>query len=167
MKTGIPLEIFKFLGSLTCIYLACHYYTALSDFLRQFIPGDPIPLAFMDFLSFLLLVIIGYIVFILLREIFRHLIMKAGSDNVLFKWLGLGLGLVRGYLTASLVVFAMVISTTSYLKNSVEHSYSGKKLFEVCPSVYSWTWNNIASKVMVGEKYNATIDEVKEGFNTP
>ena len=48
LKTGILIEVFKFLGALSAIYISSHYYTNLSDSLKKFIPGNIMPLEFLD-----------------------------------------------------------------------------------------------------------------------
>jgi len=163
LKTGLPLEVFKFLGVITAIYISCHYYTALSDFMRQRLTGKVMPLALMDFLCFVILANMGYLAFVLLRGFFSHL-MKMEPVTTLFKWAGLALGLVRGYLICGIIVFSMSISSVQYLKTSASHSYLGKRLFEVPSSIYAWLWQNVTSNFMTGEKYNSTIDEIKQGF---
>jgi len=103
------------------------------------------------------------LIFVLLRSIFSHFI-KIDTQNILNKWLGLALGLLRGYFIGGLIIFSMSISSADYFKNSAVHSYNGRRLFEVTPGVYSWLWNNVASKFMADEKYNPTVGEAKEGF---
>ncbi len=51
MITGIRTEVFNFCGVICAIYLSSHYYTALSDFFAQLVPGNIIPLKFLDFLK--------------------------------------------------------------------------------------------------------------------
>ncbi len=164
IKNGLPAELFKLLGIISAIYLSLHYYTALSDWIRAHIAAEKkMPLEFLDFLVFLVLAILGYLIFVLLRSIFYRFI-KMEAVPRLNKWGGLALGVARGFLLVGLVIFMLVISSISYLKNSVKNSYSGRQLFNVATSTYSWLWNAIASKFMPGEKFNRTILEVQENL---
>jgi uncharacterized membrane protein required for colicin V production len=162
-KTGLPIEIFKFLGTVAAIYIGLHYFTVLSDSLALRFPyfKEQAPLQFLDFLSCAILAIIGYVIFLSLRIAFHRFIkMEAVPD--LNRWGGLILGLARGFLTVSLIIFVMLLSTVTYFKKSVAGSYSGKQLFQIAPDTYSWLWNNVTSKFMTSEKFNNAVLEVKK-----
>jgi uncharacterized membrane protein required for colicin V production len=160
MSTGIRTEVFKFCGVICAIYLSSHYYTALSDFFAQLVPGSIIPLKFLDFLSLILLLIIGYLIFVLVRSICRTFV-KLDSPSIINRWMGLALGIFRGYLISGIVIFTMVICGVTYFKNSSARSYFGKQLLEVQPGVYTWLWNNIGSNLIASEKLNPVVGEVK------
>jgi uncharacterized membrane protein required for colicin V production len=163
-KTGFTIELFKLLGVLFASYISIHYFTAFSDILiRRGASTEKVPLEFTDFISFLLLVIAGYLVFVFLRSVFYRFIKMEAAPN-LQKWGGLVLGIFRAFLTIGLVIFMLVISSFSYTKNSVKSSYMGESSFKIAPATYSWIWNNIVSKFMYNEKFNKTVFEIKEDF---
>lgn len=164
-KNGLPVEFFKLLGTISALYLGLHYYTAASDWLRQRLLGinEKMPLEFLDFLSGIVLVMAGYLIFVLLRSVFYRFI-KMEAVPGLSKWGGLVLGFLRAYLLLGLIIFMLVISSIAYFKKSVSGSYSGARLFRVAPEAYGWLWNNLASKFMSQEKFNPTVFEVQEGF---
>jgi uncharacterized membrane protein required for colicin V production len=168
IKSGFSVELFKLLGTTAAIYMSLHYYTAFSDWIAKSshipISKESMPLEFMDFISFLILAIAGYIIFVGLRiGLYRFIKMEAVP--VLNKWGGLVLGILRGFLLAGLIIFMLAISTLTYLRNSAIKSYLGKGLFKVAPATYSWLWGNITSKFMTNEKFNKTILEVSEGLH--
>ncbi|MCX5706293.1 MAG: CvpA family protein [Candidatus Omnitrophica bacterium] len=164
IKTGFPVEIFKFLGTLSAIYASLHYYTLTSDFIRQRLPLEAkMPLEFLDFVMFLLLAAAAYFIFFLLRTTFYRLI-KIEAVSTLNKWGGLVLGIARSVLLAGLVIFLLSISSVDYLKNSVKHSYLGVRFFKVAPATYSWLWNSLISKFSSGEKFNKTVLDTEKGF---
>jgi len=164
-RIGFPTELFKLFGTIAAIYFSLHYYTALSDILSEFLPGvqDRAPLEFMDFACFLILVIVSYLAFALLRNIFCRFI-KMEAIPKLNKWGGFILGLARTYLFLGLLIFMLAISTITYLRESAGQSYLGTRLFKVAPNTYYWLWNNLGSKFMIKEKINKTVAEVEEGF---
>lgn len=164
VKNGLPGELFKFLGVLSAIYLSLHYYTVLSDFFRNSLGVKSLPLEFLDFLSFIVLAILGYLVFVSLRSVCCRFI-KMEATPKLNKGGGFILGIGRGFLVVGLIIFMLVISTIGYLKNSVNDSYLGKRLFKVAPATYSALWNNLMSKFMAKEKFNKTILEVSKDLN--
>lgn len=166
MKTGVPLEFLKLLGTIVAIYLAMHYYTSLVDWVMQqaHIAKEEMPLDFFDFLSFIFLAIVGYLIIFSLRVILFHFIKKETRSN-LNKWIGLIFGLTRGLILAGLVTFMLVISTGSYLKKSAVNSYFGRRMFNVAPDIYSWIWEKITSKFATGEEFNKTILEVQKDLS--
>jgi len=163
-KSGFPIELFKFLGTLAAIYLSLHYYVSLSENLMDWLALErKIPLEFLAFIVFILLAIAGYVIFALLRSIFyRFLKMEAVSG--LNKWGSLVLGMARGVFLASLIIFTLFISSISYFTESVRSAYSGRRLFMVCPNTYSWLWNSLVSKFSGKERFNDNITAVKEEF---
>lgn len=165
IKTGFPTELFKLFGTLLSVYLAMHYFTLISDFLVQrFRVKDTMPLEFLDFLMFVFLSSLGYGVFIVLRLVFgRWLKMEAVPK--LNAWGGLLIGILRATLLSGLVVFTMTIASISYVRESVRHSYSGKRLFQIAPATYGWIWNVFMSKFMVQEKFNETVLETQKKLN--
>ncbi len=99
--------------------------------------------------------------FSFLRRIFFKLV-KMEAVSALNKWGGLVLGITRGFLFASLVIFIFVISGIGYLKKSVTVSYSGKAIFKIAPATYAWAFNGLVSKLVTGEKFNQSILDVEK-----
>lgn len=166
MKNGFSVEIFKLLGVITAIYLSLHYYTSFSDWVAQRITlaKEKAPLEFLDFCVFVILIIIGYLVWAILREVIcRYIKMEAVPS--LNKWGGLVLGITRAYFSVGLIIFMLAISSISYFKDSVSNSYSAGFFFKVAPTTYSWLWNNLTSKFMTQEKFNGVVLEVEKDIN--
>lgn len=160
---GLVVEFFKLLGTIFGMYISLHYFTELSDFFRGYRVTERVPLQFLDFLCMICLIIIGYLIFVLLRNIFSRFI-KIEAVPKLNRLGGLLVGGVRGFLCVSLVAFILAVSYVSYLKTSVESSYYGNRLFKVTTATYSWLWHNVSSKFMRGEKFNSTIPELQRSL---
>jgi succinate dehydrogenase hydrophobic anchor subunit len=141
-----------------------HYYVVFSDYLVGRLWFKALAGDFMNFLSFLILALIGYLVFLGLRIIFVKFI-KAESTPGLHKWGGIIIGTARGFLLASLIVFALAISGLDYVHKSVGNSYLGRYWVGVGSSVYSGIWKNIMSKFMNAEKFNPAILNVRKGLS--
>lgn len=163
LKRGLPVEIFKLLGTLTATYLSLHYYSLISLFFQQRLFNQKGPLLILEFFVFLVLVILGYLIFVFLRSIFYRFI-KMEAVSYLNRWGGLVLGLIRGVLFVGLIVFMLVFSGINYFTVSAEHSFLGRRLFDIAPATYSWLWNVVASKFMTAEKFNHRITEIQQGF---
>jgi len=162
-KTGLPVTLFKLLGTLAALYLSMHYYTWASDQVQCLPFTKVFPITFLDFICFVLLLALGYGIFIFLR-IMVHRFLKMEAVPTLNKWGGLVLGVIRAILVAGLCIFVLRISTSGYFMRSAVKSFSGPYLFQVAPRVYSWMWDSIASKFAVNEKFNSTVKEIESSF---
>lgn len=162
-KMGLSVEIFKFLGVIFSIYIALHYYTGISDIIqRRFLP-KVMPLEFVDFIFFVLFIVLGHLCFLGLRVVFSRFIQLDAIPKI-NQFLGLVLGFGRGILIVGLLSFALAISSIAYFRSSVKHSYLGSKAFIVLPQTYNWLWNNIFSKFSAQEKINPMVAEITEKF---
>ena len=168
LKSGFAAELFKLLGTITAIYISLHYFTLFSDWVvgsaKVTISKESMPLEFMDFISFVILVLAGYLFFVGLRAVFYRFI-KMEAVPTLNRWGGFVLGIIRGFLLASLIIFMLVISTISYLRDSTLDSYLGSRIYKIAPATYSWIWNSLTSKFMGKEKFNKTVFEVSKDLN--
>ncbi len=165
VKMGLPIEFFKLLGVLSAAFLSLHYYTKLTDIIQRRFFYKDIPLEFLDFLIFLILAGIGYLVFVILRGMFYRFIQMEAAPKI-NKIGGFIFGLIRGYFTIGLLAYILAISSISYLNRSVERSYLGSKALSVAPKAYNWLWNNFVSKFSPNEKSNATVSEVMDKFGS-
>ena len=163
LKRGLPVEIFKLLGTLAATYLSLHYYSLISLFFQPRLFNKKEPWVILEFFVFLALVILGYFIFIFLRSIFYRFI-KMEAVSYLNRWGGLVLGLIRGVLLVGLIIFILVFSGINYFRVSAKHSFLGRRLFDIAPTTYSWLWNAVASKFMTAEKFNNKVTEIQRGF---
>jgi uncharacterized membrane protein required for colicin V production len=159
MKTGIIVELFKLLGTLLAIFLAYHNYARLADFLLDRFAIKVVPIEFLDFMSFAVLLILGYLVCLLLRIAFFH-IVKVETVSLINRWGGLVLSIGRGILFVSIIIYLLAISTITYFKDSVDASYFGKATMKIAPAVYGALWNGAVSKFMPQGEFNKNIEEI-------
>lgn len=160
VKTGLPVEFFKLLGTVLAIYLSLHYYTGLSDVISQRLGVKIISLDFLGGICAINLALLGYGIFIAMRFGFCRFI-KVEAVPRLNKWGGFALSLIRAVLLIGLIIFILLVSSIDYLKSSVVNSYSGKYLFKSASNTYTWLWDNLMSKYMPGEKFNKNISELQ------
>ncbi len=160
IKNGFSVELFKLLGTLSAVYLSLHYYIIFPDYIVGRIGAKNIPLEYLTFFSFIALAILGYLIFMLLSRVFSRFIQLEAVPN-LNKWGSLILSIIRSFLLVSLIIFIFVIAPTGYFRNSVNNSYSGKRLFKIAPTTYTWVWNSIMSKFRTQEKFNETILQIQ------
>jgi len=160
IKNGFSVELFKLLGTISAIYFSLHYYIIFPDYIIGRIGAKNIPLEYLTFFSFVVLAILGYLIFMILSKVFSRFIQMEAVPN-LNKWGSLILGIIRSFLLVSLLIFIFVIAPGSYFRNSVNNSYSGKRLFKIAPATYTWVWNSIMSKFRTQEKFNETILQIQ------
>jgi uncharacterized membrane protein required for colicin V production len=161
ISKGFFVEFFKFLASVFSVFINLHYYTKLGDTLDNLFKIKIISIEVWDFLAFFILWIGVSIFFCLLRQIFLILV-RVEVVSILNKWLSFFLGLLRGLIMASLLMFLFCIPTINYLKKSVNHSYLGKRIVFISPSLYKGIFNGFVSKFMPQEKLNPTVSEILE-----
>ncbi|MFH1414334.1 MAG: CvpA family protein [Candidatus Omnitrophota bacterium] len=162
-KTGLVTECFKFLGTVSAVYLSLHYYDTFTDLIYSRFLTQKFPLKFADFLSFVILSILGYLIVVSIRGIFERFIKIEAIPN-LNKFAGMLFGAARAALLVSLVSFTLAISSVKYLENSVRDSYLAWRLFKVAPTTYSWLWSSVVSKFMLGKEPNKIVSNVQEDF---
>ncbi|MBU0709448.1 MAG: CvpA family protein, partial [Candidatus Omnitrophica bacterium] len=163
-KTGLVTECFKFLGAISAVYLSLHYYTTFSDLIYSRFLTQKLPLDFIDFLSFIILSILGYLIIVSIRGIFVRFIKIEAMPN-LNKFAGMLFGAARAVLVVSLISFTLTISSVSYLENSVKDSYLAWRLFKAAPVTYSWLWNSLVAKFMPSKESNKIVSGVERGFH--
>ena len=160
VNTGLPIEIFKILGTISAIFLSLHYYSYFAGFVQKFAGIKSVSVGFYSLSSFAILAILGYMVFLILRNFFSRL-MSLETVTGLNRWLGLGLGIIRGFLLSGLLIFMLVISGSGYFKTSIKDSYSGKFVFKIAPATYGLLWKGVASKFIPGAKFNKDVSEAR------
>jgi len=160
VKTGFPVELFKLLGIVSAIYLACHYYVKVGAFLNNRIPLEGAGwLKFSTFLAFLLLGLVGYFVFMVIRNFLMALI-KMEAISLLNRWGALMLGIIRAALFVSLLLFTLAVSNSNYLKNSLTNSFLSPRFLKLTPAVYGVLWNNLLCRFMNKHAFNKAVFEV-------
>lgn len=162
-NNGMVIEGFKFLGVLLALYLSFHYYASLAVLLQERLGINFISLEVLYFLTFLLLATMGYCLLIFLRRLFSQLI-KIETVPTLSRWGGLVLGIIRGMLGISLILFMLVLSNIDYFRRSVSSSLFARHVAIIAPYTYRGIWEGLVSKFMSGEEFNQKVSEVQEGL---
>jgi uncharacterized membrane protein required for colicin V production len=160
-KSRILVELLKLSGTIFAIYLSLHYYPAVSDFLRDL---TNFPSASLYFLTFCILAIAGYMLFVS----FRLLILRFAKKQELTgldRWGSPVVGAFRAFLLAGLLIFMLGLWGLAYLKESINASFSGRGLFNVAPNTYSFLWNNVTFRISPGESFNKNIEEVERNLS--
>lgn len=161
-KTDIYSELFKVLGTIVAIYITFHYYTLLSAVLTTRL-GLKTAEAFLNLICFIALTVLGYWLLAILRKFFLRFI-KMEAIPQLNKWGGLLLGIVRGLMLSSILVFVLTLAPSGYLAKSVNSSFSGKKLFRIAPDIYSAIWIGFMSKFMPQESFNKSALDAEKAL---
>lgn len=160
LKTGLITEIFKLLGTVCAIFLACHYYVRASIFLNLYLPfkGEA-GVNFLNFFTFSVLFLLGYFFFVIIRLVLT-IFIKMEVIPQLNRWGGLILGVVRWSLSVSLLLFAINISNISYFRNSLSNSFSGLSFFKLTPKTYICLWDNLMFRFMRMSALNKAVLDV-------
>jgi hypothetical protein len=122
------------------------------------------PVEFTDFIAFVLLLVLVGLSFVIIRNILVRFVQLNAIPKI-NKIFGLILGIGRAYLVIGLIAFTLMISSVSYFRSSVEHSYLGSRAFTISPQTYDWLWSNIFSNFSAQEKFNPMVTETVGKFN--
>jgi len=163
-KTGLSVEIFKLSGVLLSTYTALHYYTAFSDLIQKRFLPKVMPLEFVDFLVFVLLIAVVYLCFVVLRSLLFRFIQLNAIPRI-NQIAGLILGICRSFLVVGLISFSLAISSVTYLSGLTKHSYLGSRALSIAPGAYNWLWISIFSKFSADEKFNSTVVDTVNKFD--
>lgn len=160
VKNGFPQEVFKIFGTIAAVFFSLQYYVSLSAFIRGRVGLESNALQSLDFFVFVILVILSHMFFVILRKIFSKA-LKVEALPTLNKWGGFILGLARGLLLGSLLMFILLLSGVGFLNRGAKESYSGKYIVGIAPAVYSSLWHGLFSKFFTGEKFNDNVLQVQ------
>jgi uncharacterized membrane protein required for colicin V production len=159
LKQGLEIELFKLLGVCCGLYLSFHYYFSLADYMDGRSQAKALPGPIIQLSAFVILFVLGYLLFWLLRIlVFRF--MTAQLSPFLSKWGGFALGILRGLLISSLILFALLIPRSVYFRDSIHYSLSGPYVLRSAGDTYSWVWEKIVSKLNPEDKFNNMIHNV-------
>ncbi|MDD4909993.1 MAG: CvpA family protein [Candidatus Omnitrophica bacterium] len=158
VKQGIVIEIFKLLGSFSSVFFASHYYSALSTAIPS---GIKCPRVVADMLSFIALIIAGYLLIFLLRIAFFRF-FKIEAAQTIDKWAALLIGAIRGTLVISITLLFFLLTSAQYLSASIKSSFLAVKAVNIAPRAYAGMWENIMSKFIINDEINSGIFEVAQ-----
>ena len=161
-KSGFFTALFNLLGAVLACYLSLHYFALLGDFCGTYVPTPPnIPLEIWDLIAFSALGMLGYAALIILREALSRFV-KAEAVSLLNKWGASILGVARGLLLISLMIFFLSIPVVNYFTDSVKKSFFSKDLIKVSTSTYTFLWSNLVSKFRPQDKFNIVVLEIQD-----
>ena len=152
---AVLVEFFKLIGMLVATFITLHYFTSFGEFLGGFLP---LPLHFMEFISFLALWMVVVLVFKVIRDGWL-LLIKTEAQETLNKVGGALTGIFRGLLVCGMVIMAFFLSGNHYLTKTSNASFSGFYLTNFSTGVYESCFDNLVSKFFPKEKKN--LDALK------
>lgn len=158
-KTGTFIEIFKLLGIILATYFSLHYYVSFSDFLNKTGNLKSVPIEMIDFIALIILIGATYLMIWFCREGLQRFV-KVEVINSVNKWVALSLGITRGILSASLLLFIFSLPLVSYFQRSVKDAYLGSQIVQVAPALYARIWGGVMSKFVPQEEFNYAAYEI-------
>lgn len=157
VKNGFIAELCKSLGVLVALYLSLHYYVVVAAQIHHFAHGS---LHVWEFVSFLLLVSGGYGFFWVIRlglaMLFKAETQHEGFDKYAAGLLSMG----RGLLTASLVVFGVLLTTHPWLNQQAFHSVAFKLVGKTAVHTYEIVYTQVIDKLFAGQHFNDAVHKV-------
>ena len=157
VKNGFIAEVCKFLGVFVALFVSLHYYSVLAAKIHGAVHGS---LAVWEFVSFILLVITGYGLFWAIR-LGLSLLFKAETQHEGFDKYAAGLlSIGRGFLTASLVVFGLLLTAHPWISHQTFHSVAFRLIGKTASHTYSLVFHQVVDKLFAGQHFNDTVYQV-------
>ena len=159
MRTGIMTEFIKFLGLVVALFASFQYYIVVGESIKI---GGKIPESF--FLAAGFLVIWGAVtlVFMFLRQGF-FMLFTVQTVSALDKWGGAILAVGRFIVTASMVMFVLLVTGNEYLQTKTTEAFSRKYFVNVAPGLYHGLSTRFVSRVAPNVKYNSAVRDALKG----
>jgi len=135
LNQGFSVELFKVVGAVGVTVFSLLYYNKLGLWLSS---HSFLPLQIAEFFSFLVLILALLFIFKLIRVLLfkiLHLELFYGVE----RWGGFTLGLARSVIFTSLLLFALTLLPSEYIRGSVQDkSLFGPYLKEVAPKALNF-----------------------------
>lgn len=150
IKKGFIAECFKVLAAVVGVYIAFHFYDPLSTAIGGFLPAST---SLLHVVSLILLWVINLVVFRIIRQGLQVVINMEAHKN-LNQWGGSVLSLFRFIVSASLLLFAMLLTNVDGVKDAVFQSHMSKKILKVAPMLYEKVHLSVVDRFFASEKFN-------------
>lgn len=143
LKKGLWIEVFKIFGILTALFFALNFYERLGILISS---KAALPENFSKFLIFLAILFSIIFIFKILRNLLQLVVNVEVKENIDSVG-GAFLGLFRGAIVCSLVLLALVLLPSRYIKEGVEKkSLIASHLIDKAPKIHHFFAKNMPSK---------------------
>jgi len=133
-QDGLSHQIFPLIGTIGTAVIALHYYHNIS--LLIYDNAVKLPIGLLDFLSFILLLVVVGLIFKLLRAL-SEAIIKVTWHPAVEKAGGLFFGFMRASVVTSLILMILALMPLSYLQWSIrDKSFMGMHFLRIVPGIY-------------------------------
>ena len=157
VKNGFISELFKFLGTVTAVFVSLHYYSFLAAWvaLKTKISWD-----FWDLVIFAGLWFGVSFLFKFVRDGILFLFKIETNHQGFDKYAAGVLACGRGILVCSLSIFLILLISNGPVTRMTLHSYGYKIAGRAAVNTYSILFNNMVEKLWAGQHYNEAAAQV-------
>lgn len=153
--SGFITEFFKSLGLILGLFVAFHYYVVLGNLANKF----QFPVKIVHAVTFAVL----WLVVAILFEFFKRGVLNlftVQAQSLIDKWGAVILGLLRFVVTASMLVYLLLIPGVQYLNNKVVGGSTPMVFLRVAPGMYTGICDHFVSRLFDGERINPAVHEI-------
>ncbi len=155
VKNGFITELCKFFGVFLALYISLQWYVTWALFLDSHIKWS---LNLWQLISFLVLVSLGYGLFWGIRfglsQLFKAETQHEGFDKYAAGVLAIG----RGFLTASLVIFALLLMRQPYVTKQIFSSVSYRLAGKTAVHAYDLMFHQVIDRIFPGQRFNDAVN---------
>jgi len=155
VKAGFVTEFMKSFAVLLAVFFAFHYYTKITSVLIPFV-GLARPMLEMTVFAVIWFLIFGIMKFV--RDgIF--LVFTVQAISLVDRWGAAIVSLARFALTASMLMFVLVLTDQPYIERMTLSSFGQKYVFLVAPDTYQKMINGFVAKLLPSQKVDPAVTE--------
>lgn len=134
-RRGAVIELSFIIGVILLSVISIHYHRQVGYFLTIY---TKIPFRYSNFLSFFILIGGGFIIIWVISRIIT-IAINLGPPEIFNKILGIGVGIARGAIVGSILLYLLILLNIDYLTKLIKQSsWSGPFILNLAPQVYEF-----------------------------
>lgn len=155
-KSGVVNGLYNAISVVITTIVTLHWYVSFGSFLAKLFY---IPKSMQDFLSFVLLAVVVYLIFLLIREGW-FVILRFDMDPDVNRVGGRIAAIVHSFFISGLIFLAALLLPSDFINKTARHSLSGFYFKNVSVSLYLTVYSGLIHRIFSHEPPNEKVVEL-------